>query len=43
MKITDLLQENSIKLNVVSKAKGEALNQIINLISQTGNIANKEE
>lgn len=43
MKITDLLQENSIKLNVVSKGKEEALNQIINLISQTGNVANKEE
>ena len=43
MKITDLLQENSIKLNVVSNGKEEALNQIINLISQTGNISNKEE
>ena len=43
MKITDLLQENSIKLNAVSNNKEEALNQIINLISQTGNIANKEE
>ena len=43
MKITDLLEEKSIKLNAVSNNKEEALNQIINLISQTGNIGNKEE
>ena len=43
MKITDLLDENSIRLNAAASSKKEALNQIINLISQTGNITNKEE
>ena len=43
MKITDLLEEKSIRLNVAASSKKEALNQIINLINQTGNITNKEE
>jgi len=43
VKITDLLEENSIRLNALASSKKEALNQIINLISQTGNITNKEE
>ena len=43
MKITDLLEEKSIKLNAVANSKQEALNQIINLIDKTGNISNKEE
>ena len=43
MKITDLLDEKSIRLNAAASSKKEALNQIINLISQTGNITNKEE
>ena len=43
MKITDLLDEKSIKLNAKSNNKKDALNQIINLINQTGNITNKEE
>ena len=43
MKITDLLEEKSIRLNAAASSKKEALNQIINLISQTGNITNKEE
>ena len=43
MKITDLIDENSIRLNAAASSKKEALNQIINLISQTGNITNKEE
>ena len=43
MKITDLLEEKSIKLNAAASSKKEALNQIINLISQTGNITNKDE
>lgn len=43
MKITDLLEEKAIKLNAVANSKPEALNQIINLISQTGNITNKQE
>ena len=43
MKITDLLDEKSIRLNAAASSKKEALNQIINLINQTGNITNKEE
>jgi len=43
MKITDLLQENAIKLNSLASSKTEVLNQMINLISQTGNILNKQE
>ena len=43
MKITDLLEENSIKLKAMPASKQEALNQIINIISKTGNISNKEE
>ena len=43
MKITDLLEENSIKLKTMPATKQEAINQIINIISQTGNILNKEE
>lgn len=43
MKITDLLDEKSIRLNASASSKQEVLNQIINLINQTGNITNKEE
>ena len=43
MKITDLLEEKSIKLNAVSNSKEQAINQLVNLISQTGNIRNKEQ
>jgi len=43
MKITDLLDEKSIRLNAAASSKEEALNQIINLINQTGNISNKDE
>jgi len=43
MKITDLLDEKSIRLNASASSKKEALNQIINLINQTGNIINKDE
>ena len=43
MKITDLLDEKSIRLNAAASSKTEALNQIIKLINQTGNIINKDE
>jgi PTS system fructose-specific IIC component len=43
MKITDLLEEKAIKLNSLAASKEEVLNQMINLISQTGNIVNKQE
>ena len=38
MKITDLLDEKSIKLNATANSKKQALEQIINLMNQTGNI-----
>ncbi len=43
MRITDLLEEKAIKLNSLASSKEEILNQMINLISQTGNIVNKQE
>ena len=43
MKITDLLEQKAIKLNALASSKEEVLNQMINLISQTGNISNKQE
>lgn len=43
MRITDLLEEKSIKLNSMASSKEEVLNQMINLISQTKNIVNKQE
>lgn len=43
MKITDLLDEKAIKLNAKANSKNQALEQIITLINQTGNIENIEE
>lgn len=43
MKITDLLEERAIRLNSFASSKEEVLNQMINIISETGNILNKEE
>ena len=43
MKITDLLEEKSIKLNASANSKKQALNQIIDLINKTGNITDKEQ
>jgi len=43
MKITDLLDEKSIKLKATANSKKQALDQIINLINQTGNIENVEK
>ena len=43
MKITDLLEEKAIRLNALASRKEEVLNQMVNLISQTGNIVNKQE
>ena len=43
MKITDLLDEKSIKLNAVAHNKQDVLDQVINLIDKTGNITDKEK
>ena len=43
MKITDLLDEKSIKLNAAAHNKQDVLDQVINLIDKTGNITDKEK
>ena len=43
MKITDLLDESSIILNLEASSKEDALNKVINLMNETGNLNNKEE
>ena len=43
MKITDLLDEKSIKLNTSAHNKQDVLDQVINLIDKTGNITDKEK
>ena len=43
MKITDLLDEESIELNASAHNKKDVLDQIINLIDKTGNITDKEK
>ena len=43
MKITDLLDEKSIKLNASAHNKQDVLDQVINLIDKTGNITDKEK
>ena len=43
MKITDLLKEESIELNVKSESKVDILNKMIKIISDTGKIENIEE
>ena len=43
MRITDLLKENGIALNVKVKTKEEAINKLVDLMDKTGNLSNKEE
>lgn len=43
MKIIDLLDESSIILNLEASSKEDALNKVINLMNETGNLNNKEE
>lgn len=43
MKITDLLSNETICLNLQGKTKIEVLNQMIDLICESGNISNKEK
>ncbi len=39
MRIIDLLQDNSIKLDVKVKSKEDAIDTLVNLMSNTGNIS----
>ncbi len=43
MKITDLLKENAINLNVKAVSKDDVINQLITLHENAGNLANVEE
>lgn len=43
LKITDLLETNSIELKATSNSKKQALDKVIDLIFKTGNITDKEE
>ena len=43
MKITDLLSTNAIKINGIAKNKEELIDQMIELMTNNGNIINKEE
>ena len=43
MKITDLLNKNGIELNTNVRTKEEAIDKLVNLMSNTGNLNNKDE
>ena len=43
MKITDLLSEKSIMLQGKPNSKKEAIDQLVDLMMENGNIKNKEE
>lgn len=43
MKITDLLDRRSIEVNGSASSKEDAINQIVDLMCQSGKINNKEE
>lgn len=42
MKIIDLLDEKSIKLNLNSKTKQEAIEELVDLVANSGNLNDKE-
>ena len=43
MRITDLLKKEGIELNVKINNKSEAINRLVDLMDNTGNLSNKEE
>jgi PTS system fructose-specific IIC component len=43
MKITDLIKNNTINLNLQSNTKGDVLNELIDQLDQAGNLNNKEK
>ncbi|MEW8955995.1 fructose-specific PTS transporter subunit EIIC [Clostridium sp.] len=43
MKITDLLNKNGIELSTNIRTKEEAIDKLVNLMSNTGNLNNKDE
>ncbi|EQG76125.1 PTS system, fructose-specific IIABC component domain protein [Clostridioides difficile DA00165] len=42
MKIIDLLDKKSIKLNLNSKTKSEAIEELVDLVANSGNLNDKE-
>lgn len=43
MRITDLLNKNSIKLNLSSSTKSDVIDEMVDLVENSGNLNNKEE
>lgn len=43
MRITDLLSKQSISLNLTSKDKMSAINELVDLVNASGNLSDKEE
>lgn len=43
MRITDLLNKQSISLNLTSKDKMSAINELVDLVNASGNLSDKEE
>ena len=43
MRITDLLDKKSVTLDLVASTKMEAIDKMIDLVENSGNLNNKEE
>jgi len=43
MRIIDLINKNSVKLNLVSKNKSSVVDELVDLVNNSGNLNNKEE
>ena len=43
MRITDLLDKKSVTLNLVASTKMEAIDKMVDLVGNSGNLNNKEE
>lgn len=43
MKIIDLINKNSVKLNLVSKNKSNVVDELVDLVNNSGNLNNKKE
>lgn len=43
MRIIDLLKEDSIKLNIKPASKEKIIEQLVDIMNESGNIKNKEE
>ncbi|WP_276630842.1 PTS sugar transporter subunit IIA, partial [Terrisporobacter hibernicus] len=43
MRIIDLINKNSVKLNLVSKDKSNVVDELVDLVNNSGNLNNKKE